>query len=99
MFPRQLGQLFTPADRRADSLVFVGGNRHAIGAAAEQDAECRLAFFNRLCDRMRKISIVHRIPRMRAEIGIHNALAFKEGNRVFFVVKSGMIAADGNRFC
>src|SRR5688572_30341531 len=61
MFSCQLGKLFAPANGRTDAFVFVGRDRHAIGAAAKKYSKRGFTFFNGISYRVSEVGIIYRI--------------------------------------
>src|SRR5689334_7118385 len=65
---RKACQFFQPADGSAYVLMFVGCDGNSIGAAANQHTKICLFCFNRRCNRMCKIRIIHGSRAVRAKI-------------------------------
>lgn len=81
VLPRQRCQYILPHHRRPDCLVFIGGNGHAVGAAADQDAARCFTAFDTSCDGMHKIGVVHRLFRKGTEINYGITRIFQKGQQ------------------
>jgi hypothetical protein len=99
VFACQFGYFFAPANGGPYALVFVGGNGHTVGAAAEQDSKRGFPSLHGQSYRMGKVGIIHGIFAKSAKVSECLFSTLKKGNEGFLAVKSGVVASYGYWFC
>src|SRR4051812_18770179 len=96
MLSCQLCELFAPAQCSTNSLVLIRSNCYTIPASAKQNTESCFLIFYGCCNGMCEVRIVCRICGVSPKIFVLQTFPFEERDHIFFVFKTGVIAADCN---
>ena len=96
VFAAQPGGMLVVDQRGACADETVGGDRHADAAFADQDAAVEVAGHNLARDHKRVIRIIHRLGRVRAEIGELIAMLREPVLEHFLHLDAAMVGRDGH---
>src|SRR6185437_3390236 len=95
MLSCQGGQFRRPTKCSTYVLMLVSRHVHPIATTAYQYTKIRLFAFYSTCYRMRKVWVVYRTIAKRAKVFYFNSFTFQKFCNLFFVLKTGMVSADG----